>query len=160
MWILWTLDLGCGGLSHGTSLRSPHPKSVLYTTYDTPSQCDHWLVHNFWNHLNQSVIIDPMYCSQNTIFEFNIYILISFILYFTLLQGVPQITMESTLCCEAQGKERAQGRLRKVTQRSFIDYRLQIIDILTLELTLNFVATHYHPPYFSLSPGLSQLLAR
>ena len=26
--------------------------------------------------------------------------------------------------CEAQGKERAKGRLRKVTQRSFIDYRL------------------------------------
>ena len=66
-----TVDLGCGGLSHGTSLRSPHPKSVLYTTYDTPSQCDHWLVHNSRNHLNQSVIIDPMYCSQNTIFEFN-----------------------------------------------------------------------------------------
>ena len=43
--------------------------------------------------------------------------------------------------CEAQGKGRAKGRLRKVTQRSFIDYRLSIIDILSLELTLNLVAT-------------------
>ena len=31
--------------------------------------------------------------------------------------------------CEAQGKGRARGLLRKVTQRSFIDYRLSIIDI-------------------------------
>ena len=31
--------------------------------------------------------------------------------------------------CEAQEKGRAKGRLRKVTQRSFIDYRLSIIDI-------------------------------
>ena len=31
--------------------------------------------------------------------------------------------------CEAQGKERAKGRFRKVTQRSFIEYRLSIIDI-------------------------------
>ena len=41
-------------------------------------------------------------------------------------------------CCEAHGKGRAKGRLRKVTQRSFIDYRLSIIDILSLKLTLNF----------------------
>ena len=31
--------------------------------------------------------------------------------------------------CEAQGKGRSKGRLRKVTQRSFIDYRFSIIDI-------------------------------
>ena len=43
--------------------------------------------------------------------------------------------------CEAQEKGRAKGRLRKVTQRPFIDYRLSIIDILSLELTLNLVAT-------------------
>ena len=69
----WSGYCGSGlrGLSHGTSLRSPHPESVLYTTYETPSQWDHWLVHNSRNHLNLSVIIDPMYCSQNTIFEFN-----------------------------------------------------------------------------------------
>ena len=30
-------------------------------------------------------------------------------------------------CCEAQGKGRAMGRPRKVTQRSFIDCRLSII---------------------------------
>ena len=46
--------------------------------------------------------------------------------------------------CEAQGKGRAKGPLRKVTQRSFIDYRLSIIDILSLELTLNLVAST-HP---------------
>ena len=34
--------------------------------------------------------------------------------------------------CEAQGKGRSKGRLRKVTQRSLIDYRLSIIDILSL----------------------------
>ena len=31
--------------------------------------------------------------------------------------------------CEAQGKGRARGRPRMVTQRSFIDYRLVIVDI-------------------------------
>ena len=31
--------------------------------------------------------------------------------------------------CEAQGKGRAKGRLRKVTQWSFVDYRFSIIDI-------------------------------
>ena len=30
--------------------------------------------------------------------------------------------------CEAQGKGRAKGRLRKVTQRSFIDYRWWMVD--------------------------------
>ena len=50
--------------------------------------------------------------------------------------------------CEAQGKGRAKGRLRKVTLRSFIDYRLSIIDILSLELTLNLVAT-FPPPEVS-----------
>ena len=37
--------------------------------------------------------------------------------------------------CEAQGKGRAKGRLLKVTLRSFIDYRLAIINILSIEIT-------------------------
>ena len=41
--------------------------------------------------------------------------------------------------CEAQGKGRAKGRLRKVTQWSFIDHRLSIIYGFSLELTLNLV---------------------
>ena len=51
--------------------------------------------------------------------------------------------------CEAQGKGRAKGRLRKVTQRSFIDGGWWMVDILSLELTLKLVATrhhHHHPP--------------
>ena len=39
--------------------------------------------------------------------------------------------------CEAQGKGRSKGQLRMVTQRSFIDYRLSIIDILSLSYRLN-----------------------
>ena len=41
--------------------------------------------------------------------------------------------------CEAQGKGRAKGRLRKVTQRSFIDYRWWIS--FPWCFTLNLVAT-------------------
>ena len=53
--------------------------------------------------------------------------------------------------CEAQGKGRAKGRLRKVTQRSLIDYILSIINIFSLELTLNLVVSpsnhhHHFPP--------------
>ena len=33
----------------------------------------------------------------------------------------------NSIYCEAQGKGRAKGRHRKVTQRSFIDCRLSII---------------------------------
>ena len=40
--------------------------------------------------------------------------------------------------CEAQGKGRAKGRLRKVTQRSFIDYRWWMVDILSLMLYIKF----------------------
>ena len=47
--------------------------------------------------------------------------------------------IQSNSNCEAQGKGRAKGRLRMVTQRSFVDYRLSIIDIFSLELTLNLV---------------------
>ena len=53
--------------------------------------------------------------------------------------------------CEAQGKGRARGRPRKVTQRSFIDGGWWMVDILSLELTLNLVATH--PPPTTQPPG-------
>ena len=51
--------------------------------------------------------------------------------------------------CEAQGKGRAKVRLRKVTQRLFIDCRLWIIvysnSILSLMLYTKF-GCHHHPP--------------
>merc|ERR1712242_514794 len=56
------------------------------------------------------------------------------------------IHIQSNSNCEAQGKGRAKGRLRMVTQRSFVDYRLSIIDIFSLELTLNLVVTFPPPP--------------
>ena len=40
--------------------------------------------------------------------------------------------------CEAQGKGRAKGRPRKVTQRSFIDCRWWMVDILSLMLYTKF----------------------
>ena len=40
--------------------------------------------------------------------------------------------------CEAQGKGRVKGQLRKVTQRSFIDYRWWMVDILSLMLYTKF----------------------
>ena len=40
--------------------------------------------------------------------------------------------------CEAQGKERAKGRPRKVTQRSFIDGGWWMVDILSLMLYTKF----------------------
>jgi len=40
--------------------------------------------------------------------------------------------------CEAQGKGRAKGRPRKVTQRSFIDCRWWMVDILSLMLYIKF----------------------
>ena len=40
--------------------------------------------------------------------------------------------------CEAQGKGRAKGRTRKVTQRSFIDGGWWIVDILSLMLYTKF----------------------
>ena len=46
----------------------------------------------------------------------------------------------------SSGKGKGKGSTRKVTQRSFIDYRLSIIDILSLELTLKLVATFPPPP--------------
>ena len=48
------------------------------------------------------------------------------------------IEVSCFFCCEAQGKGRAKGRLRKVTQRSFIDYRWWMVDILSLMLYTKF----------------------
>ena len=42
------------------------------------------------------------------------------------------------VCCEAQGKGRAKGRPRKVTQRSFIDGGWWMVDILSLMLYIKF----------------------
>ena len=56
--------------------------------------------------------------------------------------------------CEAQGKGRARGRPRKVTQRSFIDGGWWMVDILSLELTLKLVATH--PPTTTTTTRKSQ----
>ena len=41
-----------------------------------------------------------------------------------------KIVIVVQVCCETQGKGRAKGRLRKVTQWSFIDYSWSIINIL------------------------------
>ena len=49
----------------------------------------------------------------------------------------------SIKCCEAQGKGRAKGRPRKVTQRSFIDGGWWMVDILSLMLYTKFGC---HPP--------------
>ena len=81
--------------------------------------------------------------------------------------------------CEAQGKGRAKGRPRKVTQRSFIDCRWWMVDILSLMLYTKLGRNHIAdcstvllngavlqwssrlyawstaPPQVSLSPGLS-----
>ena len=46
--------------------------------------------------------------------------------------------------CDAQGKGRGKGCLRKVTQRSFIDYRWWIS--FPWCFTLNLVVTHHLPP--------------
>ena len=87
--------------------------------------------------------------------------------------------MQNIYCCEAQGKGRAKGRPRKVTQRSFIDCRWWMVDILSLMLYTKFGWNHIAdcstvllngavlqwssrlyawstaPPQVSLSPGLS-----
>ena len=50
-----------------------------------------------------------------------------------------QVTSYLVICnCEAQGKGRAKGQPRKVTQRSFIDYRWWMVDILSLMLYTKF----------------------
>ena len=48
--------------------------------------------------------------------------------------------------CEAQGKGRAKGWLRKVTKRSFIDYRWWMVDILSLMLYTKFGCVTFPPP--------------
>ena len=65
--------------------------------------------------------------------------------------------------CEAQGKGRARGGPRKVTERTFIDGGWWMVDILSLELTLKLVATHPPTtthPQVSISGWMSQLGAR
>ena len=47
-----------------------------------------------------------------------------------------------TFNCEAQGKGRAKGRPRKVTQRSFIDGGWWMVDILSLMLYIKFGCHH------------------
>ena len=56
---------------------------------------------------------------------------------------VVSIQLESFEYCEAQGKGRARGGPRNVTQRSFIDYRWWIVDILSLML---YTKVGCHPP--------------
>ena len=56
--------------------------------------------------------------------------------------------------CEAQGKERAKGQLRMVTQRSFKDYRLWMVDILSLMLYTKFGCHHHHHHHHHLPPVL------
>ena len=51
-------------------------------------------------------------------------------------------TPTNSLNCEAQGKGRAKGRPRKVTQRSFIDCRWWMVDILSLMLYIKFGWNH------------------
>ena len=46
------------------------------------------------------------------------------------------------LYCEAQGKGRAKGRPRKVTQRSFMDGGWWMVDILSLMLYIKFGCHH------------------
>ena len=50
--------------------------------------------------------------------------------------------------CEAQGKGRARGGPRKVTQRSFMDGGWWMVDILSLMLYIKFGCHHHHPPTF------------
>ena len=53
-------------------------------------------------------------------------------------------TISLFIYCEAQGKGRAKGRPRKVTQRSFIDGGWWMVDILSLMLYTKFSC--HHPP--------------
>ena len=48
--------------------------------------------------------------------------------------------------CEAQGKGRAKGRPRKVTQRSFMDCGWWMVDILSLMLYIKFGCVTFPPP--------------
>ena len=48
------------------------------------------------------------------------------------------LMFNSTWNCEAQGKGRAKGRPKKVTQRSFIDGGWWMVDILSLMLYTKF----------------------
>ena len=48
--------------------------------------------------------------------------------------------------CEAQGKGRAKGRPRKVTQRSFMDGGWWMVDILSLMLYTTFGCVTFPPP--------------
>ena len=57
--------------------------------------------------------------------------------------------------CEAQGKGRARGRPRKVTQRSFIDSGWWMVDILSLMLYIK-VGCHLPTRTFN----FTQLMAR
>ena len=51
-----------------------------------------------------------------------------------------------SLFCEAQGKGRAKGGPRKVTQRSFMDGGWWMVDILSLMLYIKFGCVTFPPP--------------
>ena len=61
-----------------------------------------------------------------------------FCLLFKLFQNLESKYILSILNCEAQGKGRAKGRPRKVTERSFIDGGWWMVDILSLMLYTKF----------------------
>ena len=48
--------------------------------------------------------------------------------------------------CEAQGKGRARGGPRKVTERSFMDGGWWMVDILSLMLYIKVGCHHHHHP--------------
>ena len=50
------------------------------------------------------------------------------------------------LYCEAQGKGRARGGPRKVTERSFMDGGWWMVVYLSLMLYIKFGCHHHHPP--------------
>ena len=58
-------------------------------------------------------------------------------------RGAHNTPNPSKIYCDAQGKGRGKGSLRKVTQRLFIDYRWWMVDILSLMLYTKF-GCHHH----------------
>ena len=62
--------------------------------------------------------------------------------------------------CEAQGKGRAKGRLRKVTQMSFMDGGWWMVDILSLMLYIKFGRHPPPPPTPTYLPPGSLLISR
>ena len=59
---------------------------------------------------------------------------------------IVQLYIHCNKCCEAQGKGRARGGPRKVTEWSFIDGGWWMVDILSLMLYIKFGCHHPPPP--------------